>query len=80
MRIWHIILISLGFGILFFLFLQFTGIPHLNKPQVVSDNISQLNITLSHIDKDGTIWVEINGNLYYLYLSDNGTQKQLIFK
>ena len=38
------------------------------------------NITINHIDKDGTIWVGVDGNLYYLYLSDNGTQKKLEMK
>lgn len=49
--------------------------------QVASlQNTAQPNITLVHTDKDGTIWVGIEGNLYYLYISDNGTQKRLEMK
>lgn len=35
------------------------------------------SITIDYVDKDGTIWVEVDGKLYYLYLSDNGTQQKL---
>jgi hypothetical protein len=40
----------------------------------------QLNIAIDHIDQDGKIWVTIDGNEYYLYIDDNGTQKRLEMK
>ena len=51
------------------------------KPSLEADrNLPKPIVTLVHVDKNGTMWVEIDGELYYLYLSDNGTQKTLIFK
>jgi hypothetical protein len=50
---------------------------NLSSTKIVAD---KPNITLAHIDKDGTMWVEIKGNLYYLCLSDNGTQEELKWK
>ena len=83
-RHWKDILLSLG------MVLAFAGVLWLNYPTYkaikeckywVSDNkTAQPNITLDHIDKDGTIWIEIGGNLYYLCMSDNGTQKRLEMK
>jgi hypothetical protein len=52
------------------------GIPLLDEVSKVSDN-TIIPITIDHIDKDGTIWININNNLYYLYINDNGVQKRL---
>ena len=74
--------------------LAFAGLLWLNYPTYkaikeckywVSDNkTAQPNITLSHIDKDGTIWVTVNtdNGTYqgYFYIDDNGTQKRLEMK
>lgn len=63
------------------IFIFATVITWYSKPNTNSDNISSKpNIALAHIDSDGTVWVEINGNLYYLYLDDNGTMKRLEMK
>ncbi len=42
--------------------------------------VTSSNITIDHIDKDGTIWINIHNNLYYLYINDNGVQKKLEMK
>jgi hypothetical protein len=52
----------------------------INKSISASENIIQPNIALAYVDKDGTMWVDVNGNLYYLCMSDNGTQKRLEMK
>lgn len=41
---------------------------------------SHNSVRISHVTKDGTMWVEIDGCSYYLYLEDNGTPIKLEMK
>lgn len=51
----------------------------INSKTLKSESITS-NITIDHVDRDGTIWVRIDKSEYYLYISDNGTQKKLEMK
>jgi hypothetical protein len=70
-KIFQVVLALVVFNIAFW---GIIGIPMLEN---TSENKTSELIQIDRIDKDGTIWVEIDNNLYYLYISDNGTQEEL---
>lgn len=87
-RNWMILLIALGILTLFIVTFVIPAskitIEGYKNIRATNENTEKAfikpDITIAHIGKDGTIWVEINGNQYYLYLDDNGTQKRLEIK
>jgi hypothetical protein len=76
-----VITIILGLGILIFGgYKIYNLISNMHKPIVASENATQPQITLTHVDRDGTVWVKIDKSEYYLYIDDNGTHKRLEMK
>lgn len=72
---WLILLISLGILILFVFAIiipQFKIFIEATKKEMAKPDIA-----IAHIDKGGTIWINVDGNEYYLYIDDNGTPKRL---